>query len=150
MSGFGLDLDNLSYEDAVEASKPAKIPAGTYDFELESTEFREARTGTVGIRFTCKIVNSEDPQWNNRKLWYDGWVTDKGNFLTQALLAFSTPENWDAVTAEVQTDEGFTRIRNGESEILASLNGSVAKGRVIHEKNDDTGEMWPRLRSFVL
>ena len=151
MSGFGLKLDsNLTHEEAKEASRPPKIPAGTYDFELDSMEFVVSSNDNPGIRFMCKIVSSDDEQWNGRKLRYDGWVTPKANFLTPALLAFTDEDTWPDVSEEANSDEGFQRVRDGNSEIMARMIGTHFKARVIHEKNEETGEVWPRLKSFVL
>ena len=142
-----IPLDYASYEDAVDSTRPEQIPPGQYTFKCDKAGFHEAKSGSVGIRFECKIVNATDPKWTGRKLNYDGWWNT--GFLTSAMLAFLGRERWSAWSTESSDPEGLVRLRDGSSDVFPMLAGSTATGTVEHEKGQD-GQMWARIKRFVV
>ena len=110
------------------------IPAGEYDMQLESIEFRtSSKKGTPGLNFTFKVIGVEGRD-NVKQFHWCGWNTA---FLRSTCVALMRGE----VT---RLREGFTLpgVMNGDFGPLGEYIGAPVRAyvKVDHYKDESTGD----------
>lgn len=78
----------VDFEEAERESRPQPLPEGTYEFQIESGEIvetgPESKTpGRPMIRWRLRVINAEEPSYNNRSLFYNTplpWTNPQGEF----------------------------------------------------------------------
>jgi len=139
-SGGFTPLSFGSYDEEVD-SLNKRIPPGEYDVRLAKWEFTESnQKGTPGIYFELRVVNSEDPAWNNWPLHHRTWWTGNAWSVKDALLGLGGKSMSGIV---LQPNE----VRDGTSEELIALVGE--EGRVVVEEEEYQGKKQTRVARFV-
>ena len=143
-SGGGfIPLSFGDYDEAINA-QDRRIPSGHYDIQVAKWEFVESnQKGTPGIYVELRVINAEDPQWNNWPLHHRAWYGGSNWGVKILVLGIGGP----AVEGETLNP---TEVREGPGncDILDSFVGEEA--RVIVDEEEYQGQKQTRVKRFVL
>lgn len=126
------------YEDEINQKR---VPPGEYDVRLAKWEFTESnRKGTPGIYFELRIINADDPAWNNWILHHRAWWTGTAWGIKDALLGLGGPEMSGTTLIPEE-------VRDGTSEEMNALIGE--EGRVLVQEEDYEGKTSSKVARFI-
>ena len=118
-----------------------RLPPGQYDVRLAKWEFTESnQKGTPGIYFELRVINAEDPQWNNWPMHHRAWWSGTAWAVKDALLGLggSDVSGITLIPAEV---------RDGTCPTLTGLIGS--EGRIQVQEEEYQGTKSSKVARFI-
>tara|TARA_R110000787_G_scaffold31886_7_gene84421 strand:+ start:5678 stop:6115 length:438 start_codon:yes stop_codon:yes gene_type:complete len=129
-----------TYEEEVDGLDK-RISPGQYDVRLAKWEFTESnKKGTPGIYFELRVINAEDPVWNNWPLHHRAWWTGSAWAVKDACLGLGGKKMADITLIPEE-------VRDGSSPELNDLLN--AEGRVVVEEEEYEGKKQTRVARFV-
>ena len=137
----------VDFNAAEEATKIQPLPEGDYEFQIESAEIvqcgENSKTpGRPMVKWTLRTINADDPQHNNRPLFYNTplpWTNPQtGEFDDSALgflvaLTKAVGRPWNGTSLNTDEYIGLTGLmRVGVREYNGELRNEVKK---LYEKS---------------
>lgn len=129
------------YSEAVETQNK-RIPPGTYEVVLHKWEFIESNVkGTPGILFELRVVEADDPEWNNWLFYHNTWLSGTAWSVKNTVLGLGG----EATSGQTLIPE---EVRDGTSEALNGLIGEQGTAQV--EDEEYQGKKQAKIKRFIL